>query len=165
MSHHVSRRHVIVGTGALALAGSMITPGFADVQTHTVEMLNRDPDDPKRRMIYKPLIQVVEPGDIITFVPTDRGHNVVSIDGMLPEGVEEWNGRMNAEFTTTITTPGVYGYGCLPHLAMGMVGVVLCRGEGAMDNYEAAKSVRHRGRQAQVFEEIFAQIEADNLLG
>jgi pseudoazurin len=100
----------------------------------------------------------------VSFVPTDRSHNSASIDGMIPEAAEPWDGRINQSIDVTLTVPGIYGYKCTPHLALGMAGLIIVEGEGKLDNLEAAKAVRQRGRATQVWEEIWAEAEAAGLL-
>ncbi|MEM9206804.1 MAG: pseudoazurin [Pseudomonadota bacterium] len=161
MAQLIQRRTVLVGMSALAIAGPTVARASTE---HTVEMLNRDPDDRKRAQIFKPLITTVEPGDSIVFASTDRGHNSQSDEDMIPEGVEGWKGKLNDNISVTFEKPGVYGYRCLPHYALGMVGLVIVRGEGMADNLEAAMGVRHRGRAGKVWEEIWAQVESENLM-
>lgn len=164
MTRDISRRTVLAGaiatTGGLALAAAR--PVWA-ATTHTVQMLNVDPDDRKKRMVFAPRILVVQPGDTVVFEPTDRGHNSAAIDNMLPDGAEPWNGRINEEVEVTLDQPGFYGYICPPHQAMGMVGLVIVEGDGMMDNAEAARAVRHRGRAADAWDEIWAEVDAMDL--
>ncbi len=160
MQNLVDRRTVLIGMAAVAASNNL---AFAQT-VHNVEMLNKDPEDSKRRMIFSPLIHVIEPGDTVKFLPTDKGHNTVSIKGMLPEGVEPWKSKINQEFDLTLEKPGVYGYVCQPHATMGMVGLIIVKGEGMTDNLEAAKAAKHRGRAKKVWEEIWARVEEENLL-
>ena len=161
MPHRPTRRTVIVSMASLAVLPAL--PAFA-ANNFEVAMLNKDPDDKKKRNIFKPLIQVVEPGDTVKFVAESKGHNSASIKGMLPEGVEEWNGKIGKDIEVTFETPGVYGYKCTPHLALGMAGLIIVKGEGVEANYEAAKEVKQRGKAKKVFKAIWEQVEAENLL-
>ncbi|SHH86952.1 pseudoazurin [Marivita hallyeonensis] len=162
MPFHLPRRHFLM-TASAASAALLLPRGARAQETLQIEMLNRHPED-RTNMVFYPDIIVAQPGDTVRFVATDRGHNTVSVDGMLPEGVEEWRGRINEEIELTVETPGFYGYVCQPHVSMGMAGIIVVEGEGKMDNYEAAKSVQHRPRRLQEkFNALFAQIEADGL--
>ena len=158
MPIQLNRRDLILATAAFALA----RPSFAQ-STIDVEMLNKDPDDKKRRMIFKPLIQVVQPGDTVRFVSVDKGHNTQSIKGMLPEGVEEWKSKISKDFEITFEKPGFYGYKCTPHTAMGMVGLIIVQGDGMLDNYDAAKAVKQKGKSKKVFDAIWEQVETEGL--
>lgn len=161
MTDMIDRRTFIALTaaaGAAAAAGPV-----AAQEAVVVEMLNAHPDNPRQTMVFHPRLVVVEPGTTVRFVPTDRSHNTETLDGMVPEGAEGWAGRTNEEVEVTLDQPGVYGYICKPHYAMGMVGAVVVRGDGALDNLDAAKEVRQRGRARDAFAEIFEEIEALDL--
>lgn len=165
MPFHLNRRAVLLSGVAALTVTSTPHPALA-ATTHEVQMLNVDPDDRSRRQIFLPRILVVEPGDTVKFVSTDRSHNSASVDGMLPEGAEEWNGRINEDVEVTFDLPGLYGYQCTPHATLGMVGLVIVRGDGVMDNLEAAQSVRQRGRAQQAWDEIWAEVaEMEDLTG
>ena len=76
---------------ALAVALATASPALANKTEvrqppaqHFVEMWNKDPDDKKRKMVFSEEILVVQPGDLIQFVATNKGHNVEFIDG--PDG-------------------------------------------------------------------------------
>ena len=156
----LNRRTVLGIAATLALSNV----AMAEAAVHEIQMLNRHPDDRKKRMVFHPLIQVGEPGDTFKFLSVDKGHNTASIDGMLPDGVEAWKSRINDDHEQTLSKPGVYGYECTPHAAIGMVGLIVIKGDGMMDNVEAAKAVRHRGRSKKVWEEIWAEVDSQNLL-
>lgn len=158
MKFEINRRELMLAGAALVIA----RPAFAQA-TVDIEMLNKDPDDKKRRMIFRPLVQVVQPGDTVRFVSVDKSHNSESIKGMIPEGATEWRSKLNQDFEITLEIPGFYGYKCTPHTSMGMTGLIIVEGEGKMDNYEAAKAVEHRGRMQKVWDEIWAQVDAQGL--
>ncbi|NRB02647.1 MAG: pseudoazurin [Rhodobacteraceae bacterium] len=129
-------------------------------KTVIVEMLNVDPDDKKQRQIFKPAVVHVNVGDTVKFVPTDRGHNAEVDKKMMPEGGDEFAGKINKEVEVTFTTDGAYGYYCKPHRSVGMVGLVLV-GDAAA-SLEAAKEVKQRGKAKQRYKDYFAQ--ADEIL-
>lgn len=120
--------------------------------THEVEMLNRGADG---AMVFEPAYVAAAPGDEIVFVPTDRGHNVESIEGMLPAGVEAFRSAFGEEYRLTVTEEGVYGIKCTPHIGMGMVALVQV---GAPVNLDDAKAVRQRGKAAERFDDLFGQV-------
>ena len=160
MTLALSRRTVLLaGTAAL-----IARPAIAEATTHTVEMLNKDPEDAKQRMVFKPAFLMVNPGDTVQFVSADKGHNSEVIDDMIPEGAEGWKGRINDDVEVTLDTPGFYGYKCTPHAATGMVALIVVEGEGKLDNLEAAQGVRQRGRAKKVFEEIWEEAAELGLL-
>jgi pseudoazurin len=158
----MNRRLLLASGGALLATNSI---GWAQSSgAHTIEMLNKHPEDRKQSMVFYPRILSVMPGDVVTFKSTDKGHNSVSLDDMLPEGGEEWKGRINQDIEVTFAQPGFYGYQCVPHASMGMVGLIVVEGEGKLDNLDEARGVRHRGRSKSAWEEIWAEAEDAGLL-
>lgn len=153
--HRRSLLAIAGGAASLALAAPRLVLAAT---THDIEMLNQHPDEPRQRMVFHPRIQVVQPGDTVRFVPVDRTHNSETTEGMLPEGAEGWKGKINEEVTATLEVPGFYGYQCTPHLTLGMVGLVVVEGDGMTDNLAAAQDVRHRGKAAALWEEIWAEV-------
>lgn len=155
----LNRRQMIAATAAVVVAGPVIAESHGGT-VHEVEMLNQNPDNPRQRMVFSPRVLVVQPGDTVKFLPTDRGHNSQSIDDMIPTGTEGWEGAINGEVEVTFDTPGFYGYQCKPHQTVGMVAAIIVAGEGALDNLEDAKGVRQRGQAKKVWAEIFDEIDA-----
>jgi pseudoazurin len=141
---------------ALALGAAIIAAGAAQAAEIEVHMLNKGA---KGAMVFEPDLIVAAPGDTIRFVPTDKGHNVETIKGMVPEGAEAFKSKFNEEFTVTVTAEGVYGVKCAPHYAMGMVALIRV-GEPA--NAEEAKAVKQTGKAKKVFAELFGQVLAAN---
>ncbi len=135
-------------TAALALVA-----GVAVAETHEVKMLNKGEAGV---MVYEPAFVKAAPGDVIRFVPTDKGHNVESIDGMLPDGVEAFRTKFNDEFELTVEDEGVYGVKCTPHYAMGMVAVIQV---GEASNLDEASAVSHKGKAKDRMAALIAQVE------
>ena len=133
-----------------ALVGSVLAMPVSAAEI-SVQMLNKGE---KGGMVFQPDFIKASPGDTIKFVPTDKGHNVESIKGMLPEGVAEFKSKMNEEYVLTVDKEGVYGVKCTPHYGMGMVALIEV---GAPVNMEAAKAVKQTGKAKQRFEEIFEE--------
>ncbi|GAA0334402.1 pseudoazurin [Sphingomonas oligophenolica] len=104
--------------------------------------------------VFEPSLTRAMPGDTIRFVPTDMGHDVVAVPGMLPAGVAPFKGEMGQAFTIKVTKSGVYGFKCTPHYAMGMVGLIVV---GKPINLAAAAQVDHPGKAKQVFAALLAQ--------
>ncbi len=48
-----------------------------------VKMLNKGAEGP---MVFEPALLKIAPGDVVKFLPTNKGHNAETIKGMLPEG-------------------------------------------------------------------------------
>lgn len=136
---------------AIALAGIAIAPALAaDFEVH---MLNKGVAG---TMVFEPAFVQAQPGDTVTFIPTDKGHNVEAIKDMLPEGVEIFKSKINETYTLTVEVPGVYGIKCTPHFAMGMVGLIFVGDDTA--NLEAIKAVKVPKKVGERFEAIYTEL-------
>ncbi|HEV7322688.1 MAG TPA: pseudoazurin [Ensifer sp.] len=122
----------------------------ADFEVH---MLNKGKDG---AMVFEPASLKVAPGDTVTFIPTDKGHNVETIKGMIPEGAAAFKSKINENYKVTFTAPGLYGVKCTPHYGMGMVGVVQV-GESAA-NLEAVKSAKNPKKAQERLNAAFAAL-------
>lgn len=140
---------------SLALASSA-----AWAETIEIMMYNKNPDNKKERNVFVPAFVKAKPGDVIKFVSAQKGHNSASARGMLPEGAEKWKSKISKDFELTVTQPGIYGYVCSPHEALGMVGMIVVEGEGMLANLEAVKKAKKKGKAKKVFAELIKQAEA-----
>lgn len=138
---------------AAVLAFAIPASGFAE--DHQVQMLNRGADG--EMMVFEPAFLQIEPGDTVTFLPTQPSHNAESILTMMPEGGETFRGAMNQEVSVTFTTEGVYGVKCLPHYGLGMVAVIQVGDDTS--NLEAASAVRHPARANQRMPALLSQVQ------
>jgi pseudoazurin len=139
----------LMGVGAVVLLGLAGAAQAAEVE---VKMLNKGSEGV---MVFEPALVKLAPGDTVKFVAADKGHNVESIDTMLPDGGKAFVGKVNEEMAITFDQPGVYGYKCKPHYGMGMVGLVVV-GEPA--NAEQAKAATHPGKAKQAFATLFDKL-------
>jgi pseudoazurin len=121
-------------------------------ETFEVKMLNKGTDG---AMVFEPAFLKAAVGDTITFISTDKGHNVEGMKGMLPDGVEPFKSKMGEDYSLTLAAEGIYGVKCTPHYAMGMVGLIQV---GAPVNLDAAAAVVQKGKAKTRFEPLFAQI-------
>jgi pseudoazurin len=112
---------------------------------HQVQMLNKDSQG--RPMQFEPAFLNIVPGDTVTFVPTDKTHNSESLPDAIPEGAEPWKGKINEQITVTFIQEGLYAYKCMPHLALGMVGLIQV-GESTVnqDTITAAKGMSGKAK-------------------
>ena len=131
---------------------ALLTSVTANAAEHEVKMLNKGADG---IMVFEPNVVKVAPGDSVHFIAADKGHNVESIDGMIPEGAAPFKGDMNKDVTVTLDKPGVYGFKCKPHYGMGMVGLIVV---GEPVNKTAAAAVEQKGKARKKFEELLGQI-------
>lgn len=137
---------------AVALACALAaTGGTAIAADYEVLMVNKDSDG--RSMQFEPAFLHVEPGDTVTFIPQDKGHNSETILDMLPDGAEMWKGRTNEAIEVTFTVEGLYAYKCMPHFAMAMVGLIQVGDSTAnmADLLEQRLPPRAQARLAELF--------------
>lgn len=149
------RKIAFAAAAAAGLTLGLAAAGPAGAAEHEVKMLNRGAAG---MMVFEPAYLEVAPGDSVTFVPTDVGHNAESAKGMTPAGAEPFKGAMSKEVTVTFDVEGVYGYQCRPHLPMGMVGVVVVGDPSA--NLADAKAVKLPGKGGKTMAGLLEQVEA-----
>lgn len=129
------------------------TAAVAQAETFEVKMLNKGEAG---AMVFEPAYVKAMPGDVIHFIATDKGHNVESIKGMLPEGSESFKSKFNVDYELTVDAEGLYGIKCTPHYGMGMVALIQV---GDAVNLEAAQGVKQRGKSKGRFEDLFARVQ------
>lgn len=138
-----------IGTFIAGVVMAMTLASPAAAKDHVVKMLNKGA---RGAMVFEPALVKIAPGDTVTYVAVDKGHNAESLSSMLPAGAVPFKGKMNQDITVKFAKPGIYGYKCLPHYGMGMVGAVIV-GNGA-SNGAQAKAASHPGKAKQVFASI-----------
>lgn len=119
----------------IAAIATVATPAAAT--NYDVQMLNKGEAGV---MVFEPAFVQLEPGDTVTFLATDKGHNAETIKGLIPDGAEPFKGKVNEEIVVTFDVPGIYAIKCLPHLAMGMVMAVAVGDQP--DNVDAIRGAK-----------------------
>ena len=132
----------------------------AQAETYEIKMLNRGSGG--ETMVFEPALLRIEPGDSVTFVPTDKTHNAESSSKMIPKGAESFKGKINEKITVTFEAEGTYGIICRPHYALGMVGLILVGDYNT--NFEEAKKAKHPPLAQKRFDKMFsaAMVSAAN---
>ncbi|WP_107860778.1 pseudoazurin [Neisseria weaveri] len=97
----------------------LFAAGSAFAANHEVKMLDNGADG---SMVFEPGFLKVQPGDTVTFKPTNKGHWVQS--KALPKGAKEFLSAEDKEFTVKLDKEGVYVYTCPPHRTMNMNGII-----------------------------------------
>jgi len=133
-------KHALTLAAALAF---LAVPALA--ADHQVQMLNKGAEGP---MVFEPAFVQAEVGDTVTFVPVDKGHDVVSLPGMLPEGVADFESKLNQEFVLTVETPGLY--------PMGMVALIQVGGDAS--NYDAVAEGKLPKKARERMDAALAQV-------
>jgi pseudoazurin len=138
-----------------ATLAAFLLAGGAQAADHQVQMLNKGE---KGAMVFQPAFIKAAPGDTVTFIPVDKGHDAESIKGMIPDGAEPFKGKMNEQITVKLEKEGVYGVKCTPHYGMGMVALIAV---GEPVNLEQAKAIKHPGKAKKVFGELLEEVSED----
>jgi len=107
---------------AIVLAATCFALSSAYGDEVRVKELNRAPTG---FFVFAPELVRIKPGDTIDFLASDRGHDVHSVSGMIPDGAQPIDGKTNEDTKVTLSQPGVYVIACKVHTLMGMVGVVV----------------------------------------
>lgn len=139
----------IITAGAVAL----LMTTSVNAETFEVKMLNKGENG---SMVFEPAFLEVAPGDTVTFIPTNKGHNAESIKGMLPEGAEKFKSKLSKEFSITLDQEGLYGVKCTPHYSLGMVALIQV---GAAVNLDEAAAVKQKGKAKKRFVPLFEQVQ------
>ena len=138
----------LLATVAIGLAAPAYAANFE------VHMMNKGEAG---TMVFEPALTKIAPGDTVTFIPTDKGHNAETIPGMLPEGGETFKGKIGQEVVATFTVVGAYGVKCTPHLGMGMVALIVV-GDVPPANLDAVKAVKLPKKALDRFEATYAEL-------
>ncbi|MGV1785322.1 MULTISPECIES: pseudoazurin [Agrobacterium] len=121
---------------SLAIAAALLAFPALSAEIE-VKMLNKGSDG--QAMVFEPATVKAAVGDVISFVPVDKGHDAAAVKEMLPEGVADFKGKMNETVKLTVEKDGAYVVKCTPHLGMGMVALVVV-GDAAPANLDAIKT-------------------------
>lgn len=130
---------------------------------HEIKMLDIGAD--KAPMVFEPAVLKIALGDTVTFVPTNKGHNVES--KLVPDGAEAFKSELDEKYSVKLDKEGVYIYVCPPHSMMNMVGVIQV---GEATNMEAVNSrlpklekraMSNKGRLTKYVEELASAPAAD----
>ncbi|MCW5690835.1 MAG: pseudoazurin [Pseudolabrys sp.] len=140
---------VLVAAGMIVFAGGLA----AHAAEYQVQTLNKSTNG---MFQFEPQQLKIQPGDTVHFVAKDKGHNVETIEGMIPDGASPFKSGFGQDFTVTFTNAGVYGIKCAPHYGMGMVGLIVVG--DASGNLKKAEAVSHPGKAKSTFAALFKTV-------
>ena len=135
------------------LIGSSVA-AFAD--TIEVEMLTKN--DAGDRMVFSQELVRAKVGDIIRFLPTEKGHNAQSVKGALPDGQKPFKGKQNKTIEYLVTETGLTAVVCAPHQAMGMVALIVVGND--LSNAPQILNARVRGKGKEKVKALIEQAKA-----
>ena len=135
-------------TASMAVLFLTVTASVAE--NFNIDMLNKRDDGQK--MVYSEDVLYIKSGDMVTWLPTSKGHNVEFVVG--PDGADlpKKPSKVNKEYTHTFTQPGIYLYQCSPHKSMGMIALIVV--DDDTTNIETIKSTRVFGKSKKKLEEL-----------
>lgn len=137
--------------------GCSLSSHVVYAKTYEILMLDRDPDNSKRSMVFSPKLLKINVGDRVKFIATNSGHNSQSDDSTLPQGAQAWNSPIGKDFEITFTHEGTYSYFCTPHRAMGMVGLIMVG--DYQQNWQQVKASKQPGKAKIYLNQFYEQIE------
>ena len=117
----------------------------------TIEMLNKDADGNK--MVFSEEIARVDIGDIITWTPTTKGHNVEMISSPNDMKLKSKNGK---EVKISFDKAGIYYYWCTPHKGMGMIGLVVVGNDTS--NIDQIAKAKAMGKSKKKLKKLLAEL-------
>ena len=135
------------------LIGSSVA---VSADTIEVEMLTKN--DAGDRMVFSQELVRAEVGDIIRFLPTEKGHNAQSVKGALPDGQKSFKGKQNKTVEYLVTETGLTAVVCAPHQAMGMVALIVV--ENDLSNAQKILDARVRGKGKDKIKALIEQAKA-----
>jgi pseudoazurin len=118
-----------------------------------VQMLNKGSDGQK--MVFEPALIRANVGDTITFLPTQKGHMAASMKGMMADG-GKFKGKTNKPVSYTVTEEGLYGIKCTPHMANGMVAIIVVGESYDKEAFLDGKKVSKKAKER--FENMLSQL-------
>ena len=134
---------------ALIAALLMSTPAFA--ADMTIEMLNKDAEG--NRQVFSEEVARIDVGDTITWVPTNKGHNIEMVAS--PNNMK-LRSKNNKEVQITFEDPGIYYYWCTPHKGMGMIGLVVVGGDTS--NKEQIAKAKAMGKSKKKLKKLLEEL-------
>ena len=97
-----------------------LIPSLLVAKEHQVKMLTGDASG--QAMIMEPAFLKIALGDTVRFIPSDASHNAQSL--VSPKGASAFSTPMGKTAVVEFKQEGAYLYKCLPHFALGMLGVI-----------------------------------------
>ena len=123
----------------------------SSAETLEIEMLNKLE---KEKMVYSVKVAKIDVGDTIIWKSIDKGHNVEFKE--MPKVVKKFKSKVNKDAEYNFKIPGIYLYICTPHIAMGMIGLVVVGND--LSNLDDIKKVKMRGKSKKIFRELLKEL-------
>jgi len=110
-----------------SVAMSDVRSQAATGSNHVVKVVS---DEAGGRMYFEPKVLYINPGDTVTWVNLgDEEHDIITFPDGYPEGTAAFQSPLfehaGEQWSHVFAKEGTYEYHCLPHLPMGMHGMII----------------------------------------
>ena len=114
-----------------------ISPRTGMAAEHIIRIVS---DYDNLRMVFEPKYLEIQPGDRVTWVnEANEEHNVITFPDGFPRGAEAFQSpimtRAGEQWSQEFRVSGTYEYHCLPHLPMGMHGLIIVGRRSRSDEF------------------------------
>ncbi len=145
-------------TCALVLTSLAYGSAGANAAEHIVRIVS---DYENLRMMFVPKFLEIQPGDRVTWVnEADEEHDVITFPDGYPQGAEGFQSpvmtRAGERFSQQLEVSGTYEYHCIPHLPMGMHGLIIVGRPSENDEFHKPSEAEvraYRDRMLEWFDE------------
>jgi plastocyanin len=116
--------------GRFIVLAMLVAVGLAKPTAAAEHIVRVISDYDNLRMYFKPKLLTIAPGDKVTWInEADEFHNMLTYPDGYPKGAKSFVSvnltKTGQTWSHVFTVPGTYEYHCLPHLPMGMHGMVI----------------------------------------
>jgi pseudoazurin len=139
----------------LVLCSSILLwPAATIAEEHVVRIVS---DYENLRMVFDPKYLQIEPGDRVTWInEADEEHNVITFPDGFPRGAKAFSSPImtsaGEQWSYRFEVPGTYEYHCIPHLPMGMHGVILVARPSTNDEFHVPSRAEIRAYRELMME-------------
>lgn len=155
-------KHAAVASvmAALVLATS---PAYAE-DTNSNTKIDQISDPLADRVLdmfrFEPNFVALKTGERVTFNNSRGQHTVVSVKGLIPDGVEKISVANTATETMTMDVPGLYVLTCKVHGRYGMVMLLAVGDPDSWKNPPESWTRKLSGRYDEKLQELLAKLDA-----
>ncbi len=129
---------MLIWKSRLGIALSILLwSGAVGAEEHIVRIVS---DYDNLRMIFVPKFLQIDPGDRVTWInEANEEHNVITFPDGFPKGAKPFQSqimtRAGEQWSYQFEVSGTYEYHCIPHLPMGMHGMVVVARHSTNDEF------------------------------
>ena len=151
--------YLMIATAQVGLAScGVLDQTSSEPREHVVKIVS---DYKNLRMYFDPKYLTINPGDTVTWVnQADEEHNMLTFPDGFPRGANAFQSplltKKGERWSHTFNVAGTYEYHCLPHLPMGMHGVVVAGRPSKSSEFHTPTPVevtRYRRQMQEYFDE------------